>query len=534
MSETDDNQRNEHLKTDHLQDDIGERSVRGGVVQSIAQTTKTVVQLVSTLALARLLTPEDFGLLGMIVSVTAFLEMFKDMGLSMATVQKDDITHEQVSSLLWVNVGVSTLLMFITVGLAPVLAWFYQEPRLLEISLLFAGTFVLGGLSIQHEAILRRQMRFRDLALINVSAIVCGIGVAIWMAWAGFGYWALVAERIISSGLQTLGVWWMCEWRPSKPAVSDGMKKLLAFGGNLTGHSILNYFARNLDDILIGRYFGAQAIGLFRKAHELLRLPIKQLNRPASTVAIPLLSRLSDDAERYRRTYRRILEKLLMVTMPLGAGMLAASDWLVYLILGEQWLDVVPIFIALGIGLLSRPVSNTTGWLFISQDRTDEMFRWSIVGSTLSIISFLAGLPFGVLYVAAFYSVSGVLVRTPILLWWVGRDGPVRVRDFYVTALPQAIGGIGVALVLAGMRYGIGAFGPIRLGSEAGTPSVAIALAGVGATALVMVVVHVSILAILPSGRRSLADVVEIIKILRRKSAPEERQDAFLEHDGDL
>jgi PST family polysaccharide transporter len=532
MSSSDDNERNEHLDTEHLQEDLEERSLRGGLVQSIAQTTKTVVQLVSTLVLARLLTPEDFGLLGMVISVTAFLEMFKDMGLSMATVQKDEITHEQVSSLLWVNVGVSALLMVIAAGLAPVLAWFYQEPRLVEVTLVFAATFLLGGLSIQHEAILRRQMRFRALALINVTAIVCGIGVAIWMAWADFGYWALVAEKVITSAGMAVGVWWMCGWRPSRPAWSDGLGELLAFGGNLTGHSILNYFARNLDDILIGRYYGARAIGLFRKAHEILRLPIKQINSPVSTVAVPLLSRLTDQPERYRRTYLRILEKLLMVTMPLGAAMIAASDWLVFLILGDQWLDVVPIFIALGLGIFTRPLANTTGWLFISQDRTDEMFRWSIVGSILSILSFLAGLPFGVLYVAAFYSVSGVFIRRPILLWWVGRDGPVRMKDFYLTLLPQAIAASGVIAALTWLRYGLGYFEPIRMGAEAAPPDLLTALAGLGAVILLTVGVHAAVLSTFSAGRKSLQDIIKIVQILRRKSDPEERQDAFLNQDG--
>jgi PST family polysaccharide transporter len=501
----------EYLDTEHLKDDLGERGVKGGVIQSIAQAGKSVVEIVSILALARLLTPEDFGLLGMVVSVTGFLAMFKDLGLSMATIQREELTHRQVSALFWINLGLSVTLMAIIAGLAPVLAWFYQEPRLLEITLVFAGTFLFSGLAVQHMAILKRQMRFEAVAGIEVTALIVSVSTAIGMAvyfnhadMSELGYWALVTKTILSNVLTAAGVWLLCGWRPGGPAWDEQIKELVTFGGNLTGHSVLNYLSANFDDILIGRYFGARPLGFFRKAHEILRIPLRQINSPIGSVAVPMMSRLVDDPEKYRRTYLRILEKTILLTMPLGVVMIATAEWIIFLVLGEQWLDAGPIFIALGIGLFYKPISNTTGWLFISQDRTHHMMRWGAMGSAMSITSFIVGLPWGPIGVAAAYSVSGAVIRAPILLWYVCREGPVRTLDIYKRCFPFAFGAGTVGVALYAFRRWSGIEHPVY--------GLLLALA-------ITVVVYLVSLAILPSGRRALADVKTMVKMLRKEDA---------------
>ncbi|MFB6264427.1 MAG: lipopolysaccharide biosynthesis protein [Bradymonadaceae bacterium] len=500
----------QYLDTEHLEGDLGSKSVWGAVMQSISQGGRSLIDMGATIALARLLTPEDFGLLGMVVAVTGFLEMFKDMGLSAATVQREEITHEQVTTLMWVNVGISVLLMIGTAAAAPVLAWFYEEPRLFEITIVFSATFLFGGLMIQHEAILRRQMRFTELAALNFVELVLSVSLAISLAAADFGYWALVARSVFSSFAMAAGVWLLCGWRPASPRIADGSKELLTFGGHLTGYSLLNYLSRHFDDILIGRYFGAQPLGLFRKAHDILKLPLTEIRQPISSVSKSLLARLLDRPEKYRRTYVRILEKLLMVTLPLGAYMLGTADWLIAAILGEHWLDATPIFIALGVGLFYQPATATTGWLFISQDRTDQMMRWGAIGSVLSIASFVAGLPFGVVGVAAFYSISGLVIRAPVLIWYVTREGPVRQRDFYETIAPF----LGAAAAVGLAMYGL------RTGYDIGSPYVG-ALVGLGVT----LVVTPAFLLLLPSGRRAIWDVGEIVQLLREHSDDDDSDD---------
>lgn len=439
-----------YLDVSDLTKDLGRQSVLGGVWASVGQTLKSILEIGSLLVLARLLTPEDYGLVGMAVAVTGFLAMFKDMGLTMATVQRSDITHEQVSALFWINVMLGGLVT-LAAGLSSfALAWFYDRPELIEITMILALGFLFNGLTVQHEALLRRRMNFGALTFIQFVALAISLSVAVAMALSGFGYWALVVEMVVSAVLNFVGIWLVCRWRPARPAGAEGLKSMLQFGFNLTGFSFVNYFARNLDDILIGRFHGAGEIGQYQQAYKIFQVPLTQINGPVSKVAVPALSRLTDQPERYRRAYTRILEKLLLITMPLGVLLMGTADWLVLTVLGDQWGESAAILAALGISIFTQAVGNTTGWLFISQDRTGEMFRWGFIGAGTAIVSFLIGIPWGAWGVALSYSVVGILIRTPWLLYFVGRRGPVRTRDFYLAAWPAILAamGSGAALML--------------------------------------------------------------------------------------
>ncbi|MBA2665305.1 MAG: lipopolysaccharide biosynthesis protein [Bradymonadaceae bacterium] len=492
----------EYFTTEHLDEDIGRRTVQGGAITAVAQVVKSLVEIGATIALARLLMPQDFGLVGMVVAVTGFLAMFKDLGLSMATIQRARIDHAQVSTLFWINLAFSVLIMVVTVALAPVIAWFFDEPRLIWITVGLAGAFVFSGLTVQHDALLRRQMRFGAIALVEVAALVLSLALAVWLAVDGWGYWALVARQVLAAGVAALGVWLACSWRPGLWSRQADVRSMLGFGGNLTGFNFVNYFARNLDDILIGRFYGAAPLGLYQKAYEVLMIPLKQINNPVSSVAIPALSRLRDDAPRYRAAYLRILEKVLLLTMPLGAYLVMTADWLVLVVLGEQWIEAGRIFAVLGVLAFSQPLGNSAGWLFITQDRTREMLYWGLVGSALAALSFVAGLPWGALGVAAAYAISGLLVRTPILLWYVGRRGPVSALDIYRTAAPYFATAAGVVGALVGLRH-------LCQGVEP--------LAGLVASLLVTIVVTLAVLGCIPSGRRALVDSVMLARKVTSK-----------------
>ena len=236
-----------YLRTDGLSEDLRGRSVRGGFIILAAQYCKFVLQLGSTVLLARLLTPEDYGLMGMVAVFIGLISLFKHMGLSTATVQKAEVTHNQVSNLFWVNVVFSVAIMVLTVALARVVAVLYNEPRLTGITIVLATGFVFGGLTVQHEALLRRQMRFGTLAAIDIVSLSLGYATAIVMALLKSGYWALVAMEIAMSLTNMLGVWLLCGWRPGLPKRYSGTGNMLAFGGNLTGVSIMNYASRNLE-----------------------------------------------------------------------------------------------------------------------------------------------------------------------------------------------------------------------------------------------------------------------------------------------
>jgi len=503
-----DDPRDRFFDTEHLDEEIEGRAARGGRIIAITQVVRSLLDVASTLILVRVLAPDDWGVVGMVSAVVGFVALFKDLGLTTATIQRPTITHREVTALMWINVGLSVVLGIGVAALAPALAWFYEEPRLVDITLALSAVFFVSGFGAQHHAILRRQMRFGAVSLIDALSLSLGMIVAVVAAFLGAGFWALVIKRIVTATLTTVLVWIGCKWRPSAPRREKGLKELVAFGANLTGFSLINYFARNLDDVLIGRFDGATAadraetLGNYQKAYQLLMLPLQQLNKPVSAVAVPALSRLHAQPERYRRVYLRIMRLVLMVTMPLTAFLVMTAGPLVTVVFGAQWVEAVPLFEVLGIAAFTQPIGNSAGWLFISQDRTDEMLRWGVVGATLAVTSFVIGLPWGAYGIAASYALSGVFVRTPILLWWLGRRGPVTMADFYRTAAPYLVSGLCAAGALYGLRF-------------AGIDHPVVMLV---VSALVGLVAAILPLTLSEQGRSSLADARQVVSTRLGKS----------------
>lgn len=394
------------------------------------QGASFLLHMGSTVVLARLLTPQDYGLIGMVTAVTGFVAMFKDMGLSMATVQKAEINHGQISTLFWINVLLSFGVMLVTAALAPAIAWFYGEPRLTWITLALASAFIFGGFTVQHQALLRRNMRFGTLAFIHIASILAGIVVAFIAAWYGLRYWALVLMQVATAIAGAIAVWVVCPWRPSLPVRRSGVRKMLAFGANLTGFSFLNYFARNLDNVLIGKVWGTQPLGFYSKAYGLLMLPLGQITAPIAAVAVPALSRLQDDPERYRRYYYRAISTIAFITMPLIAMLAALSHEIIRIVLGDQWISAAPIFKVLAFAAVLQPVVNPVGWVFVSLGQADRQLRWAIVAVPLIVLSFVLGLPWGAFGVAVSYTLCSLTVLTFPALWWTFRLSPLSIRGW--------------------------------------------------------------------------------------------------------
>jgi O-antigen/teichoic acid export membrane protein len=492
------------FSTDHLLRDLQGRSVRGGAITVAAQATKFVVQMASTFVLARLLTPQDFGLMAMVAVFTGFVALFKDLGLSAATVQRDRITHQQVSTLFWINLAIGAALMLVAFAVAPVVAWFYGEPRLGSITMAIGATFIFGGLIPQHTALLRRQMRFGTIAAIEITAMIGGIGVAIIMARLGTAYWALVAMMGTTAVLTFVLTWLCAGWRPGLPRRGTDVRTMLAFGGNLSAVNALNYIGAHIDDALIGRYWGAGALGQYSRAYSLLTLPLSQLMFPLGSVAVPALSRAVAQPGYYRRAYLSTVQLLMVVVVPPVAVMITCSDWLVTLVLGSQWLETARLFSILGFGAFLLPIWNSSGWLFVSQGRTREHLRFHMIDSAVKILFVLAGLRWGAPGVAVAVGVR-YYVMLPLLLWIVGRRGPVSTRDvFRLLTLPATVWVACLASTI-GVRASIGPVSPI-LGL-----SVAMAAAGLAAIAF----------AATPPGRRVAKDALLVAKLLAGRSQPE-------------
>lgn len=441
-----------HFQTEHLRDNLEGRSARGGVLVMGSQAAQFVLTIGSVAVLGRLLTPADFGLVAMVIAITGFVGMFKDVGLSLATVQREGITHEQVSTLFWINIAAGFLLAAVTAGLAPAVAWFYREPRLVWVTMAVGATFILSGLAVQHQSLLQRQMRFGVLASINLIAMAAGIAAAIGAAAVKWGYWALVIQVAVQLAVTVAGVWTACRWRPGRPRRRVGVRPLLAFGGQMTGFSLLNYMARNTDNVLVGWRSGADALGFYSKAYQLLLLPVLQLNVPMSSVALPGLSRLQNDPARFKRYYFTAIGLLVFVGMPVVVFLLVEARGVVGLVMGNQWLPAVAMFRALGAAAFVGTFNVAGGWVYVSLGRPDRQLKWAAISVPLTVASFFIGLPWGAQGVAIGFSISQCALF-PFSALYCYRGTFLRVRELFGALARPAGASLVAGIILATVQH---------------------------------------------------------------------------------
>jgi len=382
-------------------------------VNLVSQGAQFLIQSVATVILARLLTPADFGLVAMVATITGLGQAFADLGLSEATIQRKEITYDQVSTLFWVNLAIGVGLMLVTMGLAPFLAWFYRDPRLVSITLILSLTFLLGGLRVQADAVLKRQMRFPALAFRDVASSAIAVPIAVTIAWWGGSYWALVALPLMSNFLQMAFSWVIVNWRPGLPRRDAEVGSMIAFGGNVAASYFIINVSRSADNVLIGWRWGAGPLGLYSRAYNLLMIPVRQLTVPAGSVAVPAFSRTQDDPERFARYYLRTINLILWISAPVFGFLFIAAHPVIVLMLGHQWGEAAPVFQILTISALGQLLLDSTTWLLVSRGQSRRLLKLLLIFSPILVCSYAVGLPFGIKGVA----LSGSLVMLLILPW---------------------------------------------------------------------------------------------------------------------
>lgn len=478
--------------------------VRGSIVTAAGASVRAVLELGVTLVLARLVSPAEFGLVSMVVAITAFVDLFKDMGLATVAVQRQELSIAQHSTLFWLNVAIGAGLCLLTAAIAPLLSWGYGQPELTQLTLALSVTIFLGSLSLQHQALLRRRLEFQHLAIIEVLGSVVSAACCLGAAVAGLGLWALVVQRLVRPMTTAAASFALARWWPDWPGNAP-LKEIIRAGRQIAAFQLTNYVERNLDNVLIGKFSGALDLGCYTRAYELLRLPLTQIGTPVATVGLPALCRLAAEPARYREAYLRMLRQMLPLTIPLCPFLVLCADWVIALTFGPQWERAVPMFQWLGMAMLTKPVAFTTSWLFVSQERTSELARWGFWASGLAVLSFLIGLPWGAVGVSAAYALTDLFVRAPLLFYCVGRTGPIRARDLVVAARPTwAATGL-VAVALLAMRESLPPDLPPWQGCLLG--------------AIVTVVVTALGMAASADGRRTYTDLSELMRDRKRQRA---------------
>lgn len=429
------------------------------------------------MVLARILSPGDFGVVGMVTALTGVLLMLRDFGLSSATVQRVEVSHEQTSTLFWFNIILGAALTLVVMSMAPFIARFYHEPRLFWVAIAISTGFLFNAAGVQHSAQLQRQVRFTTLAMIDVISLVISSGIGIGMALAGFGYWALVGSAVSLPIATTVCLWRASGWIPGRPRRRIGLRSLMRFGGTLTAITVLMYIAYNSEKVLLGRFWGAAVLGVYGRAYYLISIPTDNLNAAIGDVAFSALSRLQHDAAAFRAYFLKGYSLVLTLTIPISAAIALFAPDLIAIILGPKWSAAAPILRLLAPTILVFALINPIGWLMFSLGMVGRSLKASLVFAPLVIASYAVGLPYGPRGVALAYSAVMVLCAIPLVAYGVHRT-VVSLRDILITASrPLISAAIAAAAAYAVQRWcGDSLLPLLRLLLEGGALAVVYAL----------------------------------------------------------
>ncbi|MEZ0491246.1 lipopolysaccharide biosynthesis protein [Kineococcus sp. TBRC 1896] len=434
---------------------VGGHSARGVAWTLAGQWGLQVFRTASIVVLARLLTPDDYGLMSMAWVITGFIATVGSLGLSEAMVQRDRVTHAQASTLFWLNLALGVGLTLLVAAAAPVVAWFYGRPELVGITLALSVTFFLGSLTVQHQALLLRGLNFKTLAIRNFVGGLAEIVVSIGAALLGAGYWSLVAGQLARALLTIVILWGSVDWRPSRPRRGAGVRSLVSFGGGISTFRILDYASKNADNLVIGKFLGGDALGLYSRGYGLLMAPLQQIHGPVANVVRPTMAALFKEPDRYRRYYLGALSGLCFLVAPVVVVLAVLADQVVLVLLGPQWLASAEVFRWLSVAGLLQVVGFTNGWLYATSGRSWAWARWALISRPVLIASFFIGLPWGIDGVAIAYAVSQ-LILTPIGIARAGKGTPVSLRDVLRTSVRPAV----VAAVCGGVAAATGMLVP--------------------------------------------------------------------------
>jgi polysaccharide transporter, PST family len=428
-----------------------QRSMVGAVSTIATQLFKVVLQFGSTVILARFLAPAEFGIVAMAMPLLALAAALTDLGFAQAIMQRQNLTHAQVSSLFWLNGMVSAAIAAALLVSSPLVAVLYREPDVTPVLASLSAVVLLNGLSMAPVAVLLRNMRFVQLTVADLAAMLVRLGVTVWAAWAGFSYWSLVMGQLAGALTTMAGAFLVSGWLPSWPKMVEGTREIARFGMNLTGVSLATFFTQLADNMIVGALAGKVAIGLFERSHTLILQSLMQLLGPIGRVALPLLARVRDDAALYRRTFVRMLLLCLWLSTPVMLFCLIMPDAIILFLWGERWAEAIPILRFFAVWGLATPVFWLTGWLYITEGRTGRQFRLTAITALISVASFFIGVRWGAFGVVLVNSITYLLLQTPIMVWGATRGGLVRGRDIVqaLMAVTPPAAGAAAALIVA-------------------------------------------------------------------------------------
>lgn len=375
---------------------------------ALAQIVRQVSQIITTIILANLLNPADFGLMGMATIVTVFLEIFKDLGTSAAIIQKQDESDSFLSTIFWLNIFLGFLFGGLIFLASPLIASFYNDIRLTAILRVLSIGFIISSFSLVQKSLLEKQLKIARLSKIEITTILFSSIAGIIAAFLGANVWSLVIQSLINVILFTLLLWLFKIWTPRLMFEWKKLDSVRSFSLNLVGFRIFDYISMNADNILIGKFLGATELGYYSLAYRIMLYPLQNIAWVINRVTFPVFSQMQDDNARFRHAYLRIVASIALITFPLMLGLWGLAQPFVLAVFGTQWSPIILLVLLLSpVGML-QSIGSTVGIIYQAKGRTDWFFKWGLFAGVYRFICFAIGLQWGLLGMTLAYVISSL------------------------------------------------------------------------------------------------------------------------------
>ena len=457
----------DNIQTDAIRSDLKRKSLQSGLISFAAQPLKLALGIGSTSLLARLLTPADFGLVAMVAPLLALVDSLSNFGLETATIQRDKLSDEQLSASFWLSLKINIVVIGVMMLMAPILAWFYGEERLTGAA---------------------------------ASAIAA--------AFFNWGYWALVLQLVVMQVTQSIAYWLFCDWRPKRyvkknAKLDSNMQAMFSYGANLTGFRFITRIGMQLDRILIGYVGGAGALGLYHVAYKWAYFSFEQVYHTLIDVAVSSLLRAYQDPELYRAYCRRGLMSLFALCLPALAFLFVEAREVLLVLLGNQWLEAVPLFRLLAVAVFFGSMYRVTKWLYVSSGQTKRQLRWGLIHTPTMIIAVAIGSQWGAYGVALGYTTALCLLAVPSVIFCL-QDSPLSLLDFFGSVWRSAFASVIAAVVL----FSISKFTFINISNT---------FIKLIIHSIVFGLLYLLLWIFLPGGKQATVEVLENLKAIRSK-----------------
>ncbi|KIC93565.1 lipopolysaccharide biosynthesis protein [Flavihumibacter solisilvae] len=423
-----------------------EKRTLSGVRWSLAaKFFRQFIQFFFQLAIARILSPAEFGVFSILLVFINLADVVRSLGLGAALIQKKDINDEFLSTVFWINVGTALIIYLVFYLASPFIATVFKMPPVTDALRLYSLVFIIGSMNSVQEALLQKNLEFKRLFIQDSIAVTAGGIAALYFALKGTGVYTLVYQYLIINTISSIILWNTSSWKPSFRFSLQAFHSLRRYSMNLLGNDLLNFTARNIDNLLVGKALGATALGIYSRAYFLMLQPLNLTHQVLARVMFPVLSTYQDDLPNMKRVFLLTTRLFAFIILPFFVYVIIAADELIYILLGSKWMEVAYLLRIFCIYGVIDTIGLTTVWIYKSTGQTSKLFRWMIYNTIVIITAILVGMNWGIAGVAWAYSISFL-----VFLWIPGWMIAFRIIDIKVWEMFRNIGGSFIAAALAG------------------------------------------------------------------------------------